>query len=390
MLSNKMDYNAKIKGLVFYGVLGVLHLFFAVWLIYTAFRVLEKPLIFPWWIMDINIFASGILLIVGISSLMIFINFMIFANIHRILALVNITLMIVFFLYLSQFLISSEFSYYVFEKPYQNYDFGLEALIFFTFILSIPSILTLFIDSAGKKNIWFLFTTLFILILVLASGGVYYLYLDDRKDAMIVEEFGEDGKYKLYRFEPEIPPGFPALNTPYLIDSRGDTTGHQISEDRYEAIKFLQGEDTGNVLAWWDFELEIKAAGKEPVISYASEAIKTTVARPAALYDTYEPDEKVADVSRFFTTESGSEAKTIAEKYNAKFVYIPRNKNYLFSVMLFAVDPDYMEKQGSQSTEEYISSSYSRSMLSKFESGAELQRFTKIFENDGVYIYQLR
>ena len=390
MISNKVDFDAKIKGLVFYGVLGVLHLFFAVWLIYTAFRVLEKPLIFPWWIMDINIFASGILLIVGISSLMIFINFILFANIHRILAFVNITLMIVFFLYLSQFLILGEFSYYVFEKPYQNYDFGFETLIFFTSILSIPSILTLFIDSSGKKNTGLLLTTSFILIVVLASVGVYYLYLDDRKDAMIVEEFGENGEYKLYRFEPEIPPGSPALNTPYLIDSRGDTTGHQISEDMYEAIKFLQGEDEGNVMAWWDFELEIKAAGKVPVISYASEAIITTVARPAALYDTYEPNGKVADVARFFTTGSEDEAQTIAEKYGAGYVYYPRNRNYLFPVMLLAADPDYMKKQNTQNPEEYLDSLYSRSMGNKFENGAELQHFDKIFENDGVFIYQLK
>lgn len=38
-------------------------------------------------------------------------------------------------------------------------------------------------------------------------------------------------------------------------------------------MKFLRNRETGKVLAWWDFELEIKAAGKEPVISYASKGI---------------------------------------------------------------------------------------------------------------------
>ena len=52
---------------------------FAAWLIFTALRVLAKP--------------------------MIFFNFVKSANVHRILALVNIALLIAFLLYLSQFLI---------------------------------------------------------------------------------------------------------------------------------------------------------------------------------------------------------------------------------------------------------------------------------------------
>ncbi len=55
--------------------------------------------------------------------------------------------------------------------------------------------------------------------------------------------------------------------------------------------QFLRNTGDGRVMASWDFQLEIKAAGKEPVISYASEAIKTMIARPASLYDRYEPDE---------------------------------------------------------------------------------------------------
>lgn len=76
----------KIKGIGFNGILGAVHLVFGVWLVITALSILAKPQIFPWWILDINILASGILLIVGLFSLLIFFNFLKSANVHRILA----------------------------------------------------------------------------------------------------------------------------------------------------------------------------------------------------------------------------------------------------------------------------------------------------------------
>ena len=109
MVSYEGKYIDKIKGIGFNGVLGVLHLVFGAWLVITALRVLAKPQIFPWYVMDINFISSGILLAIGISSLMIFFNFVKSANIHRILALVNIALLAVFSLYLSMSLISTEF-----------------------------------------------------------------------------------------------------------------------------------------------------------------------------------------------------------------------------------------------------------------------------------------
>jgi len=107
MVSYEGKYIDKIKGMGFRGLLSILHLVFAVWLLFTALRVLAKPMIFPWWYMDVNIFSSGILLLVGISSLMIFLNFVKSANVHMKLALVNIALLIAFLLYLSQFLVST-------------------------------------------------------------------------------------------------------------------------------------------------------------------------------------------------------------------------------------------------------------------------------------------
>jgi asparagine N-glycosylation enzyme membrane subunit Stt3 len=207
-------------------------------------------------------------------------------------------------------------------------------------------------------------------------------------------EFG-DTRYKLYSIKPGASWGttFGQESTyPYFIDAAGDTTGHPISEDTYKAIQFLRNKEGNKVIAWWDYELEIKAAGKEPVISYASEDIKLTIARPASLYDKFEPNEKVADVSRFFATDSEDVAKGIAEKYGANIVYISRQRmNELIPVMLFTANPDfYAQNQDSKSQEDFFNKFIKPSIGYKFNSGAELKYFNKIFENKDVYIYQLK
>lgn len=388
MVPYEGKYIDKIKGMGFSEFLGILHLVFAVWLIITALWVLAKPLIFPWWIMDINIISSGLLLAAGITSIMIFFNFIKTANVHRILALVNIILLIAFYLYLSQFLVSSEYNNLIFNRLYNNYSFGFVTLILFTLITSVPSLLTFLNKPTGEKKTGFLISTLLIFIVMLAALSAYYLYLDKQKDRLLVEELGKNGEYKLYSFEQGASWGYP-----YFLDSPGDTTGHQISKGTYEAMQFLLNKETGKVISWWDFELEIKAAGKEPVISYASNDIKLTIARPASLYDKYEPDEKVADVSRFFTTDSEDTAKSIAEKYGADIIYISRQRmSNLFAVMLMAANPDFSFQNNPdiQSPGALEKRFYEPSVAYRFNNGAEMKYFEKIFENNDVSIYQLK
>ncbi len=394
MVSYEGKYIDKIKGMGFRGVLGALHLVLGVWLVSTALWVLGKKEIFPWWGMDINIISSGILLAIGVSSLIIFFNFVKSANVHRILAIVNLVLLAGFFLYLSQFLVSSEFNYLsmFFDKLYNYYSFGLVTLSLFTLIVAIPNVLTFFSKPAGEKKKGFLTATLLVLIVVFVALGAYYLYLNNQKNSMLVEEFGN---IQLYKIEPDASWGSlfgMSSMYPYFIDSPGDTTGHPISKDTYEAMQFLKNKEDGKVLAWWDFELEIKAAGKEPVISYASEAIKLTIARPASLYDKFEPDEKVADVSTFFATDSEDVAKGIAEKYGADLVYVSRQRmNDLIPVMVFASNPDfYAQNPDIKTPEAYLEKVIKPSMAYKFNSGAEFKYFDKIFENTDVIIYQLK
>ena len=395
MVSYEGKFIDKIKGMGFKGFLGILHLVFAVWLISTALWVLSKREIFPWWGMDINIISSGILLAIGGSSLIISLNFIKSANIHRILALVNIILLAGLSLYLSQFPVSSGFIDLstFFNRLYNYYSFDLNTLVLFTFIVAIPNVLTFFIKPAGETKKGFLTAALLVFILVFASVGAYYLHLSKQKDEMLAEEFGESG-YKLYKIEPgtswDASFGIGSMY-PYFLDLPGDTTGHPISKDTYEAMHFLRNKETGKVLAWWDFELEIKAAGKEPVISYASEAIKNTIARPASLYDKFEPDEKVADVSRFFSTDSEDVAKGIARKYGADIVYVSRPRiNDLIGVMIFAANPDfYSLDQDIKTPDAYLEKNIMTTIAYKFNSGAELKYFEKIFENKDVIIYQV-
>ncbi len=396
MVSYEGKHIDKIKGMWFRGFLGILNLVFGVWLIVTALWVLSKQEIFPWWIMDLNLISSGILLAIGLSSLIIFFNFVKSANVHRMLAIANLALLAGLYLYLSQFLVSSEFNYLsmFFGKLYNNYSFGLATLLMFTLIVAIPSVLTFFSKPVGEKKKGFIAASLLVLIILFASLGAYYLYLNKQKDAMQLEKFG-DAKYKLYSLKPGASWGssFGWSTQPYFLDFVGDTTGHLISEDTYKAIQFLRNKEGNKVMAWWDYELEIKAASKEPVISYASGAIKTTIARPASLYDKFEPDEKVADVSRFFSTDSEDVAKSIAEKYGANIVYISRQRMHdLFIVMFWTANPgfNFQSNPDIQNTGAFDKKFYEPSMANRFNTGAELKYFDKIFENKDVIIYQLK
>ncbi len=404
MVSYEGKYIDKIKGMGFRGFLGVLHLVFGAWLIITALRVLAKVQIFPWYVMDINFLSSGILLAIGISSLMIFFNFVKSANVHRILALVNIALLVVFSLYLSLSLISfesmqsiSEFFCSIFDRPYYHYTFGTVSLILFTLILGIPSILTFFSKPVGEKKTRFISATLLILIIVVASLGAYYLYLNKQKGSLL-EDSGKNGEYELYRINADTFAGiFGASNVyPYFLDSISGTTGHPISKDTYEAIQFLRNKETGKVIAWWDYELEIKASGKEPVISYASKDIIQTIGRPSLLYDEFDSHETVSDVSRFFATDSEDVAKSIAEKYGVNMVYVSRQRmNDLIPIMLMAADPNYNIQNKDviniiKSPEDYLNKIIKPTMGYRFNSGAGLKYFEKIFENKDVIIYQLK
>ncbi len=100
----------------------------------------------------------------------------------------------------------------------------------------------------------------------------------------------------------------------------------------------------------------------------------------------------MADVSRFFATDSEDVAKSIAEKYGANIVYISRQRmNDLIMVMIFAANPDFNpQNQDIKTPEDYLEKMIKPTMAYKFNTGADTKYFDKIFENKDVVIYQMK
>ncbi|PXF58356.1 MAG: hypothetical protein C4B59_13395 [Candidatus Methanogaster sp.] len=349
---------------------------------------------FPWWILEINFVASGLLLAIGIISLVLSFNLVrrddSYDSSCKVLALANIGLAILFFAYLHQYMahIRHGGAMTLVRGPFSNYTFDQPSLIIYSALIVLPSLLSILVllrsrpaisQTSRKRSYMVLAITVFLVVAASAGTGLYYNYLNQQKASMVVEELGNDQDIKLYRINDDFTQGtwMQGQDVPYFIDSKGATSGRFVSQDTYDAIRFLSETDTTGVMAWWDPALEIKAAGKTPVICYASERIEHTVSRPTSI-DKFEPDERVADVARFFATDSAEEAKGISEEYDATTVYVPRYYGHgLFWAMTEAMD--------TESGFEYEGSMYHR-----FISGDEPESFEKIFENEGVRIYRLR
>jgi len=386
--------------------LGITHLAFAAYLISTALSILSEPntRMFPWWIMDINFVASGLLLTIGIISLAISFSFVrrddSYDSACKILAIANIALALAFFFYLYQYMAHIRYGgvSVLVRAPLSNYTFDQPTLIAYSVLIALPallSILMLFRSTMGsriygsrKKSYLMIGITVLLVATASVGLGVYYNHLNQQKASMLVGEFGGNQGIELYALSDDFVHGtwMDGQDVSYFIDSGDSTSGRFISEDTYSAIRFLEdvkGADAAVVMAWWDPALEIEAGGKTPVIRYASASIEHTVARPTAINE-LEPDERVADVARFLVTDSVDEARGIAEKYDATIVYMPRYYEGLFWAITEALGPKH--EMSSRSEFERM---YEQSMYCKFVSGSEITHFEKIFENDDVCIYRL-
>jgi hypothetical protein len=385
--------------------LGGVHLVFALYLISTALSVLSQPntRMFPWWIMDINFVASWILLTIGIISLVLSFSSVkrdgSYDNACKVLALANIVLAIVFFAYLHQSIARIWYSGTMafLKGPLFNYTFDLPTLLLYSALVALPAILSLLMlfrgtreshsPEAGKRSYLALAITVILVAATSVGLGIYYNHLNQQKTSMLVEEFGVNQEIKLYSLNDDFIRGtwMQGQGSPYFIDSKESTSGRFISEDTYSAMRFLKEVDAAVVMAWWDPTLMIEAGGKTPVIRYASESIKHTVARPTSFIDVFEPDERVADVARFFTTDSAEEAEGIAKKYDATIVYMPRH----YGSGLFWAITEAQDVEIEHSSDSEWNRLYEESMYHKFEIGSEMGHFEKIFENDDVCIYRL-
>ena len=376
--------------------LGVVHLVFAFYLVSTAIRVLSEPntRMFPWWILEINFVASGLLLAIGIISLVLSFNLIrrddSYDRSCKVLALANIGLATLFFVYLHQYMAHIRYgsAMTLVRGPFSNYTFDQPSLIIYSALIVLPSLLSILVllrsrpdisHTSKKRSYMVLAITVFLVVAASAGMGIYYNHLNQQKAAMVIEELGNYQDIKIYRINDDFVRGtwMQGQDVPYFIDSKDATSGRFISQDTYDAIRFLSETDATVVMAWWDPSLEIKAAGKTPVICYASESIEHTVARPTSI-NKFEPDEMVADVARFFATDSAEEAKSISEEYGATTIYVPR---YYGPGLFFAMTEALDVESGFR---------YEESMYHKFISGSEMESFENIFENEGVCIYRLR
>ncbi|HIE31478.1 MAG TPA: hypothetical protein EYP67_03735 [Methanosarcinales archaeon] len=384
--------------------LGVAHLALALYLISIALSVLSEPntRMFPWWIMDINFVASGILLTIGIISLVMSFGFVkrddSYNNICKILALASIGLAIAFFAYLHQYMARIWYSgaTVLIRGPLSNYTFDLGTLIAYSALIALPALMSLlalfrsprgsYIPDAGKKSYLTLAITIVLVAATTLGLGIYYNHLNQQKASMVVEEFGKNREIKLYELNDDFVAGtwMDGQDISHFIDSKKSTSGRFVSQDTYDAIRFLEDVDAVAVMAWWDPALEIEAAGKTPVICYASEKIEHTVARPTSI-DEFEPDEKVADVARFFVTDSVEEAKDISEEYGTTIAYLPRYYGPgLFWAMTEALDPKLEVSSQSE-----FGQLYEQSMYHRMITCSDPEPFERIFENDDVCIYRL-
>ena len=174
--------------------------------------------------------------------------------------------------------------------------------------------------------------------------------------------------------------------------------GHVISQNTYDAIQFLGATNATNVLSWWDYALEIKIAGKDPVINYASENIKWTVARPSVIEE-YDSEEKVRDVANFFVYENEEESQEIAIKYNANYIFVHYPWDlWKFSAIVTASgkDPGDYIKVNFTTNEEWMKEVENRTLAKKDTIGIkmiygdEVHGFEKVFENDDVRVYHVK
>ena len=358
--------------------------------------------------MDINFVASGLLLTIGIISLVLSFSFVrrdnSYDNACRILALANIALAIAFFAYLHQYMAHIRYSgvAVLIRGPLSNYTFDLGTLIAYSVLIALPALLSVlmlfrstwgsYTPEARKKSYLTLVITIVLVSATIVGMGVYYNHLNQQKTSMLVGEFGESQEIKLYALGDDFMAGtwMGGQDVSYFIDSEDFTSGRFISQDTYDAIRFLEetdnvdAADAAVVMAWWDSTLEIEAAGETPVIRYASGRIEHTVARPTAINE-FEPDERVADVARFFVTDSAEEAKGIADEYGATITYLPRYYGPgLFWAMTEAMDP-----KPETSSQSEFEQSYEQSMYYRLISCSDPEPFERIFENVDVCIYRL-
>ncbi|CAD7771726.1 hypothetical protein AIOGIFDO_01091 [Candidatus Methanoperedenaceae archaeon GB37] len=364
--NSSFGYEFKHRGLR--TLFASVHLVIGIGLLVNVFFVIRNMPWFPGWILEIDITASMLLSVIALFSIFIAFDIIKSDEAKKVLSLTSLIIILLLFVYLAGWTASStSFSLSSLLQSLQfNYTFTMQTLILFTLIIAVPNLLNLLRKGSYRVERRTGIVLILILILVPAVFASLNYHINMQKSKLLIEKGEEYGIYHpahYWWYQPAV----------VFVDSDKWSTGTAVSQEEYDALKFLKGLEDGKVMAWWDFGLRIKAlAKKEAVIYYGSEEIKRTIARPGN--KNYEPAEKVRDVAAFFTTGNEDEAKAIMEKYEAVYVYLPKNM-YLFNAMKLASGLD---------------TEYENSMYYRFENNADIKHFEKLYENEYGVIYKLR
>ncbi|RLI77819.1 hypothetical protein DRP05_09080 [Archaeoglobales archaeon] len=359
--NSSFGYELKHRG--FRILFASAHLVIGIGLLLNVLYVIKNMPWFPGWMMEVDITASMLLSIIALFSIFIAFDIIGSDEAKKVLSLTSLIIILLLFVYLAGWTANTSFS--LLQSLQFNYTFTMQTLILFTLIIAVPNLLNLLRKGSYRIERKTGIILILILILVPAVFASLGYHINLQKSKLLIEK-GEE--YEIYHAAHYWGP--PAV---VFVDSDKWSSGSAVSPKEYDALKFLKGLEDGKVMAWWDFGLRIKAlAKKEAVIYYGSEEIKRTIARPGN--KNYEPAEKVRDVATFFTTSNEDEAKAIMEKYEAAYVYFPKNM-YLFNAMKFASG---------------LNTEYENSMYHRFENNLDMEYFEKLYENEYAVIYRLK
>jgi hypothetical protein len=165
-------------------------------------------------------------------------------------------------------------------------------------------------------------------------------------------------------------------------------------------------ESDATVLAWWDYADGIEKIGhRGVVINEASRKIEKTIAGYAdpgkpwhkieyALWYPFEPDEKVRDVASFFTSENGTSAKGIAQKYGADYALVMSDDLGKYYPVIFAAEGNFSDyirvptnsSSGISDIRPYLKK---ETVFIKMVNGDNIGGFSKAFDNGRVRVYKL-
>jgi hypothetical protein len=185
--------------------------------------------------------------------------------------------------------------------------------------------------------------------LLLPTSDIDIIYLDANKRISIFAPCTKIGENKKCSFEVSLNKSAWKVEVPCNFEEyfcndvkRSDCVfNNSLILSNLDSLLWMRKNIPFNssVIAWWDYGNELKdiANVKPIIINPSSILLEYSVIRKNAIKNV-EPQDKVKDIGKFFSTTNESEAVCIAKKYNAKYVYVSNLDLNKFYWIKFAAD----------------------------------------------------